>query len=75
MWYINNKKTIPNSIGKYLTPLCLAVFIMNSGVKTPEGLSFTNSFSYSECELFVKVLESNFKLKVNYLSYTHLFIV
>ena len=65
MWYINNKKTIPNSIGKYLTPLALAVFIMNSGVKTPGGLSFKNSFSYSECELLVKILYSNFKLKAS----------
>lgn len=65
MWYINNKKTIPNSIGKYLTPLALAVFIMDSGVKTPEGLSHSSSFSYSECELLVKILYSNFKLKAS----------
>lgn len=65
MWYINNIKTIPNCIGKYLTPLALATFIMDSGVKTQEGLSFNKSFTYSECELLVKVLDSNFKLKAN----------
>lgn len=65
MWYINNIKTIPNCIGKYLTPLALAIFIMDSGVKTQEGLSFTKSFTLTECELLIKVLDSNFKLKAN----------
>lgn len=63
MWYINNIKTIPNCIGEYLTPSALAIFIMDSGVKTHEGLSFTRSFTFTECELLLKVLDSNFKLK------------
>lgn len=63
MWYLNNKKTIPICIDKYLTPLALAIFIMDCGVKTFEGLSFNKTFSHLECELLVKALYLNFKIK------------
>jgi hypothetical protein len=37
---------------------------MDDGGKIKEGLKFsTNSFSYSDCLLLVKVLYDNFKLK------------
>jgi hypothetical protein len=37
---------------------------MDSGVKTPLGLSFSNNFTFSECELLVRALHYNFGLKV-----------
>lgn len=64
MWYKNNVKTVPRSIGEYLTPLALAVWIMDSGVKVPLGLSFSKSFSLLECELLARALHDNFGLKV-----------
>lgn len=64
MWYKNNIKTVPQSIGEYLTPLALAVWVMDSGVKIPMGLSFSKSFLLSECELLVRALHDNFGLKV-----------
>jgi hypothetical protein len=63
MWYKNNIKSVPSSISEYLTALALATWIMDSGVKTSEGLSFSNSFTFLECELLVKALYCNFGLK------------
>ena len=63
IWYVNNTKQVPQSIGDYLTPLALAIWIMDSGVKSTQGLSFVNTFTYSDCELLVKVLHKNFGLK------------
>ena len=47
IWYKNNIKRVPESIGQYLTPLALAIWIMDDGAKVSKGLKFsTNSFSY-----------------------------
>jgi ubiquinol-cytochrome c reductase cytochrome b subunit len=57
-------KVVPQSIGNYLTPLALAVWIMDDGSKVSKGLKLcTNSYSYSDCLLLVQVLHSNFGLK------------
>ncbi len=40
---------------------------MDSGVKSPQGLSFVNSFTYSDCDLLVKILHKNFGLKAKIL--------
>lgn len=63
IWYVNGVKVVPLSIGYYLTPLALAIWIMGSGVKSAAGLKFTNCFSYSDCLLLVQVLQKNFGLK------------
>jgi ubiquinol-cytochrome c reductase cytochrome b subunit len=67
LWYVNGVKVVPQSIGDYLTPLALAIWVMDSGVKASvaegAGLKFTNCFSYSDCLLLVQVLHKNFGLK------------
>ena len=64
LFYINNIKIIPNNIAEYLTPLALAVWIMDDGTKISKGLKLcTNSFAYSDCVLLTKVLNDNFSLK------------
>ena len=64
LWYINNKKVVPSNIGDYLNPLALAIWIMDDGSKVNSGLKLcTNSFTYSECILLVKVLIDNFNIK------------
>ena len=64
LWYINNKKVVPSNIGDYLNPLALAIWIMDDGSKVNSGLKLcTNSFTYLECLLLVKVLFDNFNLK------------
>jgi ubiquinol-cytochrome c reductase cytochrome b subunit len=64
VWYKDNIKCVPNCIGEYLTPLALAIWIMDDGSKVGTSLKFsTNSFTYDECLILVKVLNDNFKLK------------
>lgn len=63
IWYVNGVKIIPQCISDYLTPLALAIWIMDSGVKDSGGLNFTNCFSFSDCLLLVQVLDKNFGVK------------
>jgi ubiquinol-cytochrome c reductase cytochrome b subunit len=64
LWYVNKVKIIPSIIGEYLTPLALAIWIMDDGSKAGSGIKLcTNSFTYTDCMLLVKVLYENFKLK------------
>lgn len=64
LWYSNNTKIVPSTIGDYLNPLALAIWIMDDGCKCGKGLKLsTNSFTYSDCMLLVKVLFDKFKIK------------
>lgn len=63
-WYQEDKKHVPMNIDKYLTPLALAVWIMDDGCKVNKGLKLcTNSFTFEECNRLVSVLYNNFGLK------------
>jgi len=64
LWYVDKVKIVPSIIGQYLTPLALAIWIMDDGGKVGSGLKLaTNSFSYSDCMLLTKVLFDNFNIK------------
>ena len=66
LWYENSRKRVPECIGQYLTPLALAIWIMDDGSKVGKGLKFsTNSFTYGECLILVKALNDNFNLKAS----------
>lgn len=66
LWYVNGIKTVPSNVGEYLDPLALAIWIMVDGSRAGSGLKLsTNSFSYSDCLLIVKVLYENFNLKAS----------
>ena len=66
LWYVNGCKTLPSNVGEYLDPLALAIWIMDDGCRAGLGLKLsTNSFSYSDCLLLVKVLYDNFNLKAS----------
>jgi ubiquinol-cytochrome c reductase cytochrome b subunit len=57
---------VPKNIDMYLTPLALAIWIMDDGAKVGKGLKFsTNSFTYDECIYLVNVLYKNFNLKAS----------
>lgn len=63
-WYYKGVKRVPDCIGNYLTPLALAIWIMDDGTKVGTRLKLcTNGFTYSECLLLVKVLNDKFSLK------------
>ena len=64
LWYINDTKRVPNCINIYLTPLALAIWIMDDGSKVGKGLKFsTNSFAYKDCLKLVNALYENFGIK------------
>jgi ubiquinol-cytochrome c reductase cytochrome b subunit len=66
IWYENEIKRLPLNLDQYLTPLALAIWIMDDGGKTGKGLKLaTNSFSYLECQNLVNILYLNFKLKAS----------
>lgn len=66
LWYINGIKVIPSNIGEFLTPLALAIWIMDDGGKVNQGLKLsTNSYTYSECLFLVKILYDNFNLQAS----------
>lgn len=68
-FYINRVKVIPESLGDYLTPLALAVWIMDDGGKVSKGLKLaTNSFSHKETEFLAKLLRDKFDLKTSVIS-------
>ena len=60
----NKKKVIPNNIEELLTPLALAIWIMDYGTFKSPGLRIaTNCFTKQEVELLVKALENKFNIK------------
>jgi ubiquinol-cytochrome c reductase cytochrome b subunit len=66
MFYTHNKiKRVPLNIHDYLTPLALAIWIMDDGTWKESGVRIaTHSFKITEVELLRSVLESKFNLKV-----------
>ena len=65
-WYVIGKNCVPNNIDLYLTPLALAVWIMDDASKVGKGLKLcTNSFTYDECLFLINVLHKNFNLKAS----------
>lgn len=64
VWYVNGIKRIPDNISLYLTPLALAIWIMNDGGKVSKGLKFNiNSYTYEDCLKLVLALNNNFGIK------------
>lgn len=63
LWYVNGIKIVPNNISDYFTPFALAIWIMDSSVKSSGGLKFISCFSYLDSLLIIKVLQNKFGLK------------
>ena len=64
MFYNNGRKVIPENIYEYLTPLALAVWIMDEGGFANYGIRIaTNSFKLTEVELLQDVLKSKNNLE------------
>ena len=66
LWYKDKIKCVPKCIATYLTPLALAIWIMDDGAKVGKGLKFsTNSYTYDDCIILIKALNDNFNLKAS----------
>ena len=64
--FINKVKIVPSILGQFLTPLALAIWIMDNGCKVGQGLKLcTNSFSFADCNFLVTLLYNNFNLKAS----------
>lgn len=63
MFYTKGKKVVSLEIEKYLTPLALAVWLMDDGGFAKPGTRISaNSFKLEEVEFLAKVLKSKFDL-------------
>ena len=64
MFYKNKNKVVPLNIYEFLTPLALAVWIMDDGGFTNYGIRIaSNSFTLLEVELLNEVIKSKFHLE------------
>jgi ubiquinol-cytochrome c reductase cytochrome b subunit len=64
LWYNTNIKHVPKCIDKYLTPLALAIWIMDAGVKVNKSIKL-RSYSYYDCLLLINTLNNNFNIKAS----------
>lgn len=63
LFYVNGVKIIPLNIGQLLTAESLAYWAMDDGCKHNSGFYFcTDSYTFTEVELLIKVLKENFDL-------------
>ena len=66
LWYINGVKSVPKNIEKFLTPLALAIWIIDDGGRVGQGLKFsTNYFSYEDCLILSNVLFDKYNLRTS----------
>lgn len=66
-FYPGNRKIIPKLLETYLTPLALAIWMMDDGVKVKNrGFKFsTNSFTLKECKYLSTLIETKYNLKTS----------
>lgn len=65
-FYKDYKKILPDCIENYLSPLALAVWIMDDGGKVSSGLHLaTNNFTKLEVLRLCQILKSKYNLKAN----------
>jgi predicted type IV restriction endonuclease len=63
MFYKKGKKYINKEIEQYLTPLALAIWIMDDGMWAKPGIRIaTNSFKLEEIKILVHILENKYQL-------------
>lgn len=63
MFYKNGKKIISPDIEKYITPLALAIFIMDDGGWANPGVRIaTNNFKLEEVQFLVEILKKKYNI-------------
>lgn len=63
MFYEGTKKVVKEEIASYLTPLAMAVWVMDDGWKNHCNIRISSeSFSKAENELLVKIIKLNFNI-------------
>lgn len=65
-FYVDGRKTVPIDIAAVLTPLALAVWLMDDGAADYAGITLqTHNYQCAEVDLLVEVLKQKFGLAVN----------
>lgn len=65
-WYTNSIKHVPANIAEYLTPLALAIWIMDDGGRVGYGLKLaTNSFTFEDTSRLALVLTQLYGIKAS----------
>lgn len=60
----NGKKVLPNDIDQFLSPLALAIWIMDNGGKIGKGLKLaTNNFTLNEVKQLIAILDVKYNIK------------
>lgn len=63
-WYANNIKHVPNNIAEFITPLALAIWVMDDGSRVGRGIKLcTNSFTYQDCMRLTQVIHDLYNVK------------
>jgi ubiquinol-cytochrome c reductase cytochrome b subunit len=63
-WYKNGTKNVPDNIELYLTPLRLAIWIIDDGRRVGSGLKFcTNCFTFQDCTRLSLSLSNLYDIK------------
>ena len=62
-WYINNKKVLPQCINDFLSPLALALWIMDDGAKVSSGIKLlVNNFDLTEVIILCNILTNQYNI-------------
>lgn len=72
LFYVNGKKSIKQEIGQFLTPLGMAIWIMDDGWKVQNCMIkiSSESFSIDESELLRSIIKDNFNIDSYVYSFT-----
>lgn len=68
-FYPQGFKVVPSFINLYLTPLALAIWIMDDGARVSKGIKLcTNSFTYGDSIFLTQILYDKYKIKASLIS-------
>lgn len=63
-WYKDNIKHIPNNMAEFITPLALAIWVIDDGARVGKGIKLcTNSFTYKDCTRLTQVIHDLYNVK------------
>lgn len=63
-WYKDGIKRVPENIKEYLSPLAIAIWIINDGSRSGKSIKWcTNSFSYEDCVRITNILYKLYNVK------------
>jgi ubiquinol-cytochrome c reductase cytochrome b subunit len=68
-FYINGVKIVPPMVEQFLSPIALAIWIMDDGSIVSSGLKFaTNSFNQAEIHMLCEILKRKYNLSASIIS-------